>query len=73
MRRSNQKTRKEASSDEPLQPLLTMTDVCKLLCLSRPMIYTLINQGLPVIKFGRAVRFSPTSLHRWLAMREEIA
>jgi len=73
MRRSNRKTSKEASSDEPLQPLLTMADVCKLLCLSRPMIYTLIDQGLPVIKFGRAVRFSPASLRRWLSIREEIA
>ena len=72
MRRSNRKTSKEASSDEPLQPLLTMADVCKLLCLSRPMIYTLIDQGLPVIKFGRAVRFSPASLRRWLSIREEI-
>lgn len=58
---------------EPLQPLLTIADVCKLLHLSRPMIYTLIDQGLPFMKFGKAVRFSPASLERWLARREEIA
>jgi excisionase family DNA binding protein len=73
MRQTQQRGRKEGSSDEPLRPLLTIADVCKLLHLSRPMIYTLIDQGLPFMKFGKAVRFSPTSLERWLARREEIA
>lgn len=70
---TKQHARREASSNESLQPLLTFEDVCKLLHLSRPTIYTLIDQGLPVMKFGKAVRFSPTSLQRWLARREEIA
>ena len=56
-----------------LLPLLTMADVCTLLKLSRPMIYSLIDQGLPVIRFGRAIRFSSVSVQRWLARREEIA
>ena len=73
MRQSNRQAYKGESSQEPLQPLLTIADMCKLLHLSRPMIYTLIDQGLPVMKFGKAVRFSPTSLQRWLARREEIA
>ena len=73
MRKSNRQASKEESSNEPLQPLLTIADVCKLLHLSRPMIYVLIDQGLPVMKFGKAVRFSPKSLQRWLARREEIA
>jgi excisionase family DNA binding protein len=73
MRQSKRQAHKKVNSDEPLQPLLTMTDVCTLLKLSRPMIYILIDQGLPIIKFGRAIRFSPTSLQRWLAGREEIA
>ena len=73
MRQSNWQAHKGESSYEPLQPLLTIAEVCKLLHLSRPMIYTLMDQGLPVIKFGKAVRFSPTSLQRWLARREEIA
>jgi excisionase family DNA binding protein len=74
MRQPNRRqARKEASDHEPLQPLLTIADVCKLLHLSRPMIYVLIDQGLPVMRFGKAVRFSPTSLQRWLARREEIA
>ena len=70
---TKQHGRKEASDNEPLQPLLTIAEVCQLLHLSRPMIYVLIDQGLPVIKFGKAVRFSPTSLQRWLDRREEIA
>ena len=73
MRQTQQRGRKEVISNEPLQPLLTIADVSKLLHLSRPMIYTLIDQGLPVMKFGKAVRFSPASLQRWLARREEIA
>jgi excisionase family DNA binding protein len=74
MRQSNRRqARKEVSGNELLQPLLTIADVCKLLQLSRPMIYVLIEQGLPVMRFGKAVRFSPTSLQRWLAGREEIA
>ena len=68
-----QRAYKNVNVDEPLQPLLTIADVCKLLHISRPMLYTLLAQGLPVIKFGKAVRFSPVSLRRWLAMREEIA
>ena len=70
---SRRQAHKEAGEHEELQPLLTIADVCKLLHLSRPMIYVLIDQGLPVIRFGKAVRFSPTSLQRWLARREEIA
>ena len=58
---------------EALQPLLCMVDVCKVLKLSRPKIYALMNEGLPVIRFGRALRFSPTSLQAWLKQREEIA
>ncbi len=73
MRQSNRQARNKASDNEALQPLLTIADVCRLFQISRPTIYTLIDQGLPVMKFGKAVRFSPTSLQRWLARREEIA
>lgn len=56
-----------------LQPLLCMAEVCKLLHVSRPTIYDLIAEGLPVIRFGRAVRFSQSSLQDWLKRRERIA
>src|SRR5258708_7105631 len=61
------------SKDGQLQPLLCMAEVCKLLHVSRPTIYDLIDEGLPVIGFGRAVRFSQSSLKDWLKGREEIA
>ena len=73
MRKAQRKVGKDVSIDEPLQPLLTIADVCRMLSLSRPKIYDLISEGLPVLRFGRAVRFSPTSLQRWLVRREEIA
>ena len=35
------------------------------------MVYTLIaTQDLPIVRFGRAVQMSPTSLQRWLENRE---
>lgn len=73
MSRAKQQVYKETSVNDFLLPLLTIADVCKLLHISRPTVYTLIAQGLPVIRFGKAVRFSPASLRRWLAIREEIA
>jgi excisionase family DNA binding protein len=73
MRQSKRQARNETSSTEPLQPLLTIADVCRMFQISRPTLDVLIDQGLPRIKFGRAVRFSPTSLQSWLAMREQIA
>lgn len=55
------------------QPLLlNVSQVAKMLGLSRTMVYTLIaTQGLPTVRFGRAVRVSPTSLQRWLEKREQ--
>lgn len=51
----------------PLQPLLTIPAVAKMLCVSRPTVYALIDsEELPIIKFGRCVRISPVSLQKWL-------
>lgn len=73
MRQSKRQAHKKVNSNESLQPLLSIDDVCRMLRLSRPKIYDLMREGLPVIRFGRAVRISPVSLQRWLAEREEIA
>jgi excisionase family DNA binding protein len=55
-----------------LQPLLTIPVVAKMLCVSRPTVYTLIDtEGLPIIKFGRSVRISPISLQKWIAQHEQ--
>jgi excisionase family DNA binding protein len=64
---------KRVENDAPLQSLLSIADLCRVLNLSRPKIYDLMREGLPIIRFGRAVRVSPLSLQRWLARREEIA
>ena len=56
-----------------IQPLLlTISDVAKMLSLGRTKVYELIaTEGLPVMRFGRAIRVSPTSLQRWLQQREQ--
>lgn len=73
MPRRSQSQRHKDSTNEPLVPLLTIADVMRLLQVSRPTIYSLIEQGLPYLKFGRAVRFAPGSIQRFIAQREEIA
>ena len=60
---------------ETLQPLLlNVPQVAKLLGLSRTKVYELIEtEGLPVMRFGRAVRVSLTALQRWLDQRSVAA
>ena len=58
---------------ETFQPLLlNIPQVMKLLGLNRSKVYKLIRlEGLPVVRFGRSVRVSPTSLQQWLVEREQ--
>ena len=52
--------------------LLNIPQVMDLLGLSRSKVYKLIQfEGLPVLRFGRAVRVSRTSLQQWLVEREQ--
>lgn len=52
--------------------LLSVEQVEEFLGLSRSKVYKLIKfEGLPVIRFGRALRISSVSLHQWVAEREE--
>jgi excisionase family DNA binding protein len=55
------------------QPLLlSIPDVATALGLGRTKVYELIAQEeLPVIRFGRAVRVSAASLHKWVEQREQ--
>lgn len=51
--------------------LLTIPQVCETLGLGKTKVYELIaTEGLPVVRFGKAVRVSPDSLQRWLVRRE---
>ena len=52
--------------------LLTIPDVARRLGLGRTKVYELIaTEGLPVVRFGRAVRVSVSSLQRWVEQREK--
>ncbi len=55
------------------QPLLlSIPDVATSLGLGRSKVYELIaKEGLPVIRFGRAVRVSAASLQKWVEQREQ--
>ncbi len=71
MKQLKQQGTQQTDFDEPLQPLLTIPEVARVLQLSRPKIYNLIiHEGLPILRFGRAVRIAPASLERWLMRRE---
>jgi excisionase family DNA binding protein len=50
--------------------LLNIPQVAKIMCLGRTKVYELIaTEGLPVVRFGRAVRISPAALQQWLEQR----
>lgn len=54
------------------RPLLRVQDVAKILNLGCSKVWQLIYyEGLPVVRFGRAVRVSPSSLQEWLEQREK--
>jgi len=72
MSKRSKKSFQQEKDSELLQPLLTIADVMQLLQISRPTVYTLIREGLPVIKFGKAVRFAPGSVGRFVARREQM-
>ncbi len=58
-----------------LQPLLlSIPEAAKSLRLSRTKVYELIAvEGLPVVRFGRAVRVSAKALEQWVERREQSA
>ena len=54
--------------------LLSVPEVARLLGLGRTKVYELIaTEGLPVVRFGRAVRVSVASLQQWVERREKQA
>jgi excisionase family DNA binding protein len=58
---------------EVSQPLLlNVSQVARALSLGRTKVYELIAmEGLPVVRFGRAVRVPAASLRRWVDEREK--
>ena len=58
----------------PQPLLLTMDQVTQVLNLQRTKIYELIrDEGLPVQRFGRSIRFSYEDLQQWLKDRQKQA
>ncbi|MGI9057119.1 MAG: helix-turn-helix domain-containing protein [Ktedonobacteraceae bacterium] len=60
------------SKEVAVQPLLlTIPQVMRCMSLGRNKVYDLIQkEGLPVVRFGRAVRISHLALQQWLEQRE---
>ena len=55
-----------------LENLLTIPQLAKFLGVSRPTIYILMRtEGLPFIRLGGSIRFSPASIRAWLAEHEK--
>jgi excisionase family DNA binding protein len=62
----------EDQPETTAQSLLRVQDVAKTLNLGCSKVWQLIYyEGLPVVRFGRAVRVSPSSLQQWLEQREK--
>ena len=56
----------------PSPLLLSVPEVAKTLGLGRTKVYELIaTEGLPVVRFGRAVRVPIISLQQWIEQREK--
>lgn len=52
--------------------LLTIPQVMACMGLGRNKVYDLIQkEGLPVLRFGRAVRVSHAALQKWIEQREQ--
>jgi excisionase family DNA binding protein len=68
-------TIRKGSEDSGVQPLLlTIPQVMKCLSLGRNKVYDLINkEGLPVKRFGKAVRVPYVALQQWLEQRDDAA
>ena len=63
----------QVSQHELLQPLLTIRQVARMLGVSRPTVYAMMErEGLPYLKIGKTLRFSPSSVHEWLAEHEQV-
>ncbi len=69
----NVSVRSRSTGGIVVQPLLlTIPQVMQCMGLGRNKVYDLINkEGLPVLRFGRAVRISRTALEQWLEQREQ--
>jgi excisionase family DNA binding protein len=52
-------------------PLLTISEVAKLLNVSEKSVQRFVARGMPCYRIGRLVRFAPGDVFRWLEARKE--
>lgn len=62
---------KQVVSNEPLEPLLSIQDVARLLQVSRPTVYKLFRDGLPYVQLAGTKKVVPRSLRWYLARCEQ--
>ena len=73
-RKQPMKRVKVAPLPEPIDTLLSIPDVMRILGVSRRTVYNLIEREcLPVMRVGKSVRFVPLSFRQWMSERERIA
>jgi excisionase family DNA binding protein len=59
------------TSDPPMEPLLTVSDVASLLRVSRATVYNWVSSGkIPYSRINSAVRFRANRLEAWLTEHE---
>jgi excisionase family DNA binding protein len=57
-----------------INPLLTIEDVQRILSLSKPKVYELMNtRGLPSVKIDGVRRFEPEALQAWIAQHRDVS
>jgi excisionase family DNA binding protein len=56
-----------SQSAEPASDFLTVKQAAKKFNLGERTVYRMIENGLPVIRAGRAVRVKPRDLSKWMA------
>jgi excisionase family DNA binding protein len=61
------------SDTDDIKPVyITVKQAAKKLCLGTTKVYEMIAyEGLPVVRFGRAVRINPERLDEWRTKREQ--
>lgn len=60
------------SKPDPQPRYITVEQAAKILSLGTTKVYEMIAyEGLPVVRFGRAVRINPSRLDEWLERREQ--
>ncbi len=66
----NEEKRQPIEASRQLLALLTVRDVSRLLRLSESKVYMMLEDrcpgGIPIKRFGRALRFSASELRRWI-------